>query len=145
MRRTYLGAICGEPKNFGIVFLDVPGCTSAGETIEETLAHGAEALAGHLAVLVERDGYLPVATVHDLDAVVEWLADDDGPIDETWVGLFPVSVVVPAADETVAVRIKSDLVRRIAAAADETAATLDSRIFIERAVEDALNKFRKAA
>ena len=146
MRRTYLGAVCGGAGNYGIVFLDVQGCTSASDTLEGVLESGAEALSGHLDLLVEDGGSLPVATVHDMSAVIKWLADDNGPIEETWVGLYPVTVLIPAADDTVAVRIKSELVQRIADSAHDTAVDLHgSRAFIERAVETALADMKRAA
>lgn len=146
MRRTYLSAVCGEPGNYGIVFLDLPGCTSAAESLEGVLRSGADALSGHLELMVEQDGSLPAATVHDMNDVINWLADDDGPIEETWVGIYPVSVDLGAADDTVAIRVKSDLVQRIADMATETASRLpDSRAFIEHAVEDAIARQRRAA
>ena len=146
MRRTYLGAVCGEPGNYGIVFLDLPGCTSAAESLEDVLRSGAEALSGHLDLMVEQDGSLPAATVHDMNDVIDWLADDDGPIEETWVGLYPVSIDLHAADDTVAIRVKSDLVQKIADMASETASRMtDSRAFIEHAVEDAIARQKKAA
>ena len=41
--------------SFGVSFPDVPGCVSAGDSLEEALANAAEALAGHLA-LMRADG-----------------------------------------------------------------------------------------
>ena len=40
---------------YGVQFPDVPGCFSAGDTLEEALNNAAEALAAHIAWL-ERDG-----------------------------------------------------------------------------------------
>ena len=146
MRRTYLGAVCGEPGSYGILFLDVPGCTSSGETLEAVLKSGAEALTGHLDLMVENDGLLPVATVHEIRDVIDWLADNSVPIDETWVGVYPISVDVQTVGNTVAIRVKSDLVQRIADMATETASRMpDSRAFIEHAVEDAIARHKRAA
>jgi predicted RNase H-like HicB family nuclease len=44
-----------EGTSYGVSFPDVPGCTSAGDTLDEALANAAEALAGHLA-LMRADG-----------------------------------------------------------------------------------------
>jgi predicted RNase H-like HicB family nuclease len=44
-----------EDTSFGVSFPDVPGCISAGDTLDEALENAAEALAGHLA-LIRGDG-----------------------------------------------------------------------------------------
>jgi predicted RNase H-like HicB family nuclease len=41
--------------SYGVSFPDVPGCISAGDTIEEAIVNAAEALGGHLA-LMRADG-----------------------------------------------------------------------------------------
>jgi predicted RNase H-like HicB family nuclease len=48
MTGSIVALIHGEPGNYGISFPDVPGCISAGTTLDETLANGAEALTFHL-------------------------------------------------------------------------------------------------
>lgn len=40
----YIGLIDGAPSAYGIHFPDLPGCTSMGDTIEKTIANGADAL-----------------------------------------------------------------------------------------------------
>jgi len=44
-----------EGTSYGVSFPDLPGCISAGDTMDEALANAAEALAGHLA-LMRSDG-----------------------------------------------------------------------------------------
>ena len=44
-----------ERTSYGVSFPDVPGCISAGDTLDEALANATEALAGHLA-LMRADG-----------------------------------------------------------------------------------------
>lgn len=44
-----------EGTSYGVSFPDLPGCISAGDTMDEALANAAEALAGHLA-LTRADG-----------------------------------------------------------------------------------------
>ena len=44
-----------EGTSYGVSFPDVPGCVSAGDTLDEALENAAEALAGHLA-LMRADG-----------------------------------------------------------------------------------------
>jgi predicted RNase H-like HicB family nuclease len=46
-------------SDFGVEFPDLPGCFSAGSTVEETLAMAEDALAGHLAVLVDHGDPVP--------------------------------------------------------------------------------------
>jgi predicted RNase H-like HicB family nuclease len=40
-----------DGTSYGVSFPDVPGCISAGDTLEEALANAAEALGGHLALM----------------------------------------------------------------------------------------------
>jgi predicted RNase H-like HicB family nuclease len=40
---------------YGVSFPDVPGCTSAGDTLDEALASAVDALSGHIR-LIEADG-----------------------------------------------------------------------------------------
>ncbi|WP_040619592.1 type II toxin-antitoxin system HicB family antitoxin [Rhodovulum sp. PH10] len=47
-----------EGTSYGVSFPDVPGCISAGDTLEEALDNAAEALAGHLSLLAS-DGEAP--------------------------------------------------------------------------------------
>ena len=44
-----------EGTSYGVSFPDVPGCISAGDTVEDALDNAAEALAGHLR-LMRADG-----------------------------------------------------------------------------------------
>jgi predicted RNase H-like HicB family nuclease len=55
-------------SDYGVEFPDLPGCFSAGATLEEAKAMAAEALAGHVAVL-EEEG-LPVPPPSSVDDLV---------------------------------------------------------------------------
>lgn len=57
---------------YGVSFPDVPGCISAGDTIDEAVRNAVEALSGHVRML-EADGD-PVPQPRDFDAI---MADDD--------------------------------------------------------------------
>lgn len=50
-----------EGTSYGVSFPDVPGCVSAGETLDEALANAAEALAGHLALMRADGDKIPAA------------------------------------------------------------------------------------
>ena len=56
MMAGYVVLIHKDPgTSYGVSFPDVPGCISAGDTIEEAIENAGEALAGHLA-LMRADG-----------------------------------------------------------------------------------------
>jgi predicted RNase H-like HicB family nuclease len=79
-----------EGTSYGVSFPDVPGCISAGDTLDDALANAAEALAGHLA-LMRADGEAePKARSLEAIRADAELADDlEGAI---------VRKVSPAAD-----------------------------------------------
>jgi predicted RNase H-like HicB family nuclease len=60
MTQSIVALIHGEPGNYGISFPDIPGCISAGKTLDETLANGAEALAFHLEGMAEDGEEAPI-------------------------------------------------------------------------------------
>lgn len=69
----YIAFIHKEPDSvYGVSFPDLPGCISAGETIDAAVRNAVEALAGHVRML-EADGD-PIPAPRDFDAV---MADPD--------------------------------------------------------------------
>lgn len=48
-----------EGTSYGVSFPDVPGCISAGDTLEEALDNAAAALGGHLALMAADGEPLP--------------------------------------------------------------------------------------
>jgi predicted RNase H-like HicB family nuclease len=65
-----------EGTSYGVSFPDVPGCISAGDTLEEALANAGEALAGHLAMMRDDGDAIPVPrSFEDLRRDPEFLAD----------------------------------------------------------------------
>lgn len=52
---------------FSVFFPDLPGCTSAGDTVNEALVNAAEALEGHLEVSAEHGD--AIADPSELDAI----------------------------------------------------------------------------
>lgn len=64
----YVAFIHKDPDScFGVSFPDIPGCISAGDTLDEAVANGAEALAGHIKWM-EADGD-PVPPPRSLDQI----------------------------------------------------------------------------
>ena len=58
----YLVIIEKGPNNFSAYVPDLPGCTSAGKTLEESLAGIREAVEGHLEVMREYGDPIPEPT-----------------------------------------------------------------------------------
>ena len=58
----YLVIIERGPNNFSAYVPDLPGCTSAGKTLEDTLAGTREAVEGHLEVIREYGDPIPEPT-----------------------------------------------------------------------------------
>ena len=73
--RCYYAVVERGADGFGVVFPDLPGCTSAGDTVEEALRNAAEALAAHLELLWESGDPLPAPSAPG-SPLPDWL--DDG-------------------------------------------------------------------
>ena len=68
MTTVYYPAIVERAgKGYSVFFPDLPGCTSAGRTIQEAAQKAEEALAGHL--LVSEDHGDAIADPSDLDRI----------------------------------------------------------------------------
>lgn len=65
--RAYPAIIERGASGYGVFFPDLPGCTSAGDTVEDAARNAGEALQGHLEVSLEYGDTLPPAT--GLDAL----------------------------------------------------------------------------
>lgn len=60
MQRFYPAVIGKDPdSDYGISFPDFPGCVSVGLTPDEAIVMGTEALAGHVALMVEDGDPIP--------------------------------------------------------------------------------------
>lgn len=51
-----------HPGHYGVAFVDLPGCVSSGETLEDALRMGAKALAIHVGSMLEDGDALPAAS-----------------------------------------------------------------------------------
>jgi predicted RNase H-like HicB family nuclease len=102
-------------SDFGVEFLDLPGCFSAGSTLEEAKAMASEALRLHLDGLEEDELVVPPPS--DLDAVEHMLRDKRG---DDFYALVEVEAE-PAEKRVVRVNITIEerLLRDIDAAAAE--------------------------
>lgn len=69
----YIAFIHKDPDSiYGVSFPDMPGCFSAGDTINDAVRNAVEALSGHVRML-EADGD-PIPAPRDFDAI---MADPD--------------------------------------------------------------------
>jgi len=55
----YVAVLERGPEGYGVFFPDLPGCTSAGDTVEEALSGAVEALTGHLEVMTDEGMVIP--------------------------------------------------------------------------------------
>lgn len=55
----YIALIDGKAGAYGVVFPDCPGCTAMGKTMDEALAHAADALRDWVEVTEESGGKIP--------------------------------------------------------------------------------------
>lgn len=68
MATVYYPAIIERgDEGYGVFFPDLPGCTSAGDTIQEAARNAEEALAGHLIVSAQHGD--PIPDPSELDAI----------------------------------------------------------------------------
>jgi predicted RNase H-like HicB family nuclease len=95
MRRTHafraiLVKDAPEDADLGVVFPELPGCTSAGDDIADATRMAHEALAGHITcMLVDGD---PLPRPLPLEAPLpDWLVEDGPPLE---VGRIMVTVEV---------------------------------------------------
>jgi predicted RNase H-like HicB family nuclease len=100
---------------YGVVFPDVPGCYSAGDTIDEAMANAKEALAGHLTAMVENGMEFPAASA---------LADirPDPEVTLAAIGLIEGPVI--SKPIRVNISMESDLLEQIDAVATNRSAFL---------------------
>ena len=84
-----------EGTSYGVSFPDVPGCISAGDTLEEAIANAGEALAGHFAAMRADNEAIPSPrSFEDLRHDPEFMDDSEGAI----VTMVTAREVVAAAE-----------------------------------------------
>lgn len=76
MAVTYYPAIIERgPEGYGVFFPDLPGCTSAGDTVQEAAINAEQALTGHVLMMAEYGDPIPAPS--QLDQV-----ESDPEVDE---------------------------------------------------------------
>ncbi|MDP6875565.1 MAG: type II toxin-antitoxin system HicB family antitoxin [Alphaproteobacteria bacterium] len=84
-----------EGSCYGVDFPDFPGCISAGDTVEEAIVNGREALSAHIAFM--QDDGDPIPEPLSVDAAMARLDNEDGDF------LLAASIQVPV--ERISVRV----------------------------------------
>lgn len=134
MLKVYPAVITkAEGEDYGVVFPDLPGCVTTGETIAEAAEMAIEALAGHVGTMIEADQ--PVPEPAALDAPLpDWLADIAGKV-------IAAPVLVPVEIPSRSVRINISLDDALLARLDRAAAAENETRsgFIARAVRELLD------
>lgn len=100
----YTAIIERAGKGFSVYFPDLPGCTSAGNTVQEAALNAEEALSGHLAVSAEHGDPIPAPS--DLNDI-----EHDPEVDE--VARILVRGERPGRSVRVQVSIEEGLLARI--------------------------------
>jgi predicted RNase H-like HicB family nuclease len=78
----FIALVHKDPDScYGVSFPDVPGCTSAGDTLDEALTNAVDALSGHIR-LMEADGEATPQprTLEALNTDLEFREDMNGAI-----------------------------------------------------------------
>lgn len=105
MRHIYPAVIeKGDGPGYGVFFPDLPGCVSAGDTIEETLDMAKEAATLYVETLLEDGDDVPNPSNPDAIAV-----DDD--INVAMLAL--VEVIIPGKKKRYNLTLDEELVRQI--------------------------------
>lgn len=108
MKRSYPAIIDKDGNAFGITFPDFPGCISAADSPEEAIQSGAEALSGHIAMMVEDGDPIPPPTP---------LTDVTWEADEQVVCVTLVAVAIPGRAQRINVTLDESLISEIDAIA----------------------------
>lgn len=112
--KTYFAFVHKDPDSaYGIVFPDVPGCFSAGDTYEQAVANAAEALRLHHDVTLESGWTFPEPRTFD-----ELMADPEVKEEASEAPLIAVPLALPGEPE---IEIRVSLAPQLVDAIDEAA------------------------
>lgn len=123
----------GLQDGFGVVFPDLPGCTSSGDTVEQAYEHAFEALALHIEGMIEEGAVLPEPSPFNAP-LPHWLAGVPGKIER--------AVLVPVKLPGRAVRISITMDKGLLGRLDTVAAASgDTRSgYIAQAVRERMDR-----
>jgi len=101
----------GPEDGYGVVFPDLPGCVSSGDTVQQAAQMAAEALALHLEGMIEDGDPIPEPSAPGV--VPDWIAEEPGRI----VAHVLVPVEMPGSVTRVNITMDEGLLARLDAAA----------------------------
>jgi predicted RNase H-like HicB family nuclease len=127
----------GPDDGWDVIFPDLPGCVSQGNSAQEAMEHAVEALALHIEGLASEGEALPKSSRID-DPLPDWIGDDDMARQVT--ALLPVEV--PGKSTRINVTMDAALVDRMDAAASREGTTRSG--FLAQAVREKLQRIREA-
>lgn len=104
------------PDNFGIVFPDLPGCVSAGDSLEEALTNAIEALQLHIEGMIDDGTEVPLPG--PADAWPKWLGPKQKNISRA---MIPAEVA--AGPVRVNITLDGTLLARVDGAAEQLGMT----------------------
>lgn len=87
--RHYVAVMYRGAEGFGVVFPDLPGCTSYGNTLQHAVLQAEEALEGHIGLMVKDGDQLPEPTTLDRIGDVMDNSEQDS-------GRYLIRVEIPA-------------------------------------------------
>lgn len=130
--RFYTACIEGDDTpGFSVFFPDLPGCISAGDTVQEAATNATEALALHIEGMVESGQPIPEPSAPD-DPLPDWLTPDPDDAPSRIVARVLVPVEMPGRSVRTNITVDEGLLARLDAAA--AAAGMSRSGFIAEAV-----------
>ena len=118
-RRYFPAQIEFENGWYGVWFVDLPGCVSAGKSIAEAIGGAHEALALHVAGMIEDDQKLP--------------APSEPTLEEGSVAVSMIGVTLPGRKKRVNVTIDEGVLAAIDAVSDNRSEFLEKAALKELA------------
>lgn len=105
MKRLYYPAVIDRSQtSYGINFPDFPGCVSLGDTPEEVMVSGAEALAAHVALMARMGDAIPDPSP---------LASVKGHPDDDNVCITLIAVIIPGKSRRINITLDEGLIEEI--------------------------------
>ena len=123
----------GPEDGYGAVFPDLPGCTTSGDTIEETYEHAFDALALHIQGMIEEGVEVPSPSAFNAP-LPKWLASVPGQV----VQPVLVRVELPGRAMRISITMDKGLLARLDTVAAKRGETRSG--YIAQAVRERMDR-----
>jgi predicted RNase H-like HicB family nuclease/predicted transcriptional regulator len=122
----YIAVLIPERKGWSVLFPDLPGCATQGESLDEAVSMAADALGGHLAVARDYGDEVPAPrSLEDIKADEAWCAENGVQWGKAMAA--PILVRPPLGKpERVTISVDSNILREIDAFAEKRGQTRSS-------------------